>query len=308
LSRTSGNAPRPATGAPEYALLAGVSLTWGTSYMLTKIAVGAVPPITLIATRTALAAVAMLLLLVLRRRRVRLSRRDLAAFALVGLMSNAAPLCLIAISVAHVDSSVTATTMALVPLITAFLAIFRGEYPTIRTGLGIAVGLAGLVVLFGPQAFLSFGDSARGAAAAIGAAVVFSGSLFAMSLVRHHDALTVAAISLLFAALWTLPAAALADGVPGGLPPAGVIGAVTVLALFNTAAANLLVFALVARAGATFTSYNNYLVPAIAVLCGSIFLGETLTARSVAGVALVLAGVAISTIRRTSAARPAPTT
>ena len=71
-----------------------------------------------------------------------------------------------------------------------------------------------------------------------------------------------------------------------------------VLALFNTAAANLLVFALIARTGPAFTSYNNYLVPAVAVACGSLFLGEAFTIQSAVGVALVLAGVAVSTVSR----------
>jgi drug/metabolite transporter (DMT)-like permease len=286
-----------APGATEYALLAGISLAWGTSYMFTKIAVAAVPPLTLIAVRTVIAAASMLGLVAAYSRPIRLTRRDLAAFALVGLSANAAPLCLIAISVAHVHSSVTATTLALVPLITAFLAVFRGDYPSFRNIAGILVGLAGIAMLFGPDAFASFGDSARGLVSAIGASMVFAASLFAMALVRHHDALVVTALSLTSAALWTIPIALLVDGVPQALPGLGVMGAVLVLALWNTAASNLLMFALVPRAGPAFTSYNNYLVPAVAVVCGTIFLGEPLTFRAVIGVVLVLAGVAISTFR-----------
>jgi hypothetical protein len=47
MSSTNAGASSP--GAAEFALLAGVSLAWGTSYMFTKIAVGAIPPVTLIA-------------------------------------------------------------------------------------------------------------------------------------------------------------------------------------------------------------------------------------------------------------------
>ncbi|MBN9245339.1 MAG: DMT family transporter [Mesorhizobium sp.] len=295
-------------GAAEYALLAGISIAWGTSYMFTKIAVASVPPLTLVAARTVIAAAAMLALMALRRRCMRLSGRELAAFALVGLLANAAPLSLIAVSVAHVHSSVTATTLALVPLITALFAIFRGQYPTMRSIAGILVGLAGIAVLFGPDAFASFGDDARGLVAAIAAALVFSASLFAMALVRRHDAVTVTTLSLVSAALWTTPVALLADGAPPALPDIGVLGAVLVLALFNTAAASLLMFALVPRAGPAFTAYNNYLVPAVAVVCGTVFLGEPLTTRSVAGVVLVLAGVAISTLRLRAPAPAAAST
>ena len=296
MSSTNAGTSHP--GAAEFALLTAVSLTWGTSYMFTKIAVGAVPPFTLIAMRTIIAAVVMVAILGLSGGMTRLSWRDIGWLAIVGLMSNAATLGLIATSVSLVDSSVTATTMSLVPLITALFAVFRGDLPTVRAVVGIAIGFAGIIVLFGPEAFASFGDSARGAAAAIGASVIFSASLFVMARVRHLPPLMVATGAVVFAALWTLPVAVAMDGVSLALPEPVVVAAVLVLALFNTAAANLLVFALIARTGPAFTSYNNYLVPAVAVACGSLFLGEAFTIQSAVGVALVLAGVAVSTVSR----------
>lgn len=296
-----------ARGRLEYALLLGIGLSWGTSYMFTKIAVSAVPPVTLVSMRTAIAAAAMLALLAARRRFPRLTPRDFWAFALVALTTNAAPLTLIALSVAHVDSSVTATTLSLVPLITVFYGLFRGEYPTLRNVTGIVVGLAGIALLFGPEAFASFGDSARGLVAAIAAAVIFSGSLFVMAIVRHHDPLVVTAMSLLASAIWTAPVALFVDGAPSVWPGGAVFTVVVVLGLWNTATTSLLMFALVPRAGPSFTSYNNYIVPAVAVLCGTVFLGEPLTLRSVSGVVLVLAGVAISTIgARPPVGRPLP--
>lgn len=298
MSSANGFGPAATPGAAEYALLAAVSLTWGSSYMFTKIAVSAIPPITLIVLRTGIAAVVMSAILAFSGRMTRLSWRDVGILALIGLMVNAAPLSLIAISVSFVDSSVTATTLALVPLITTVLAVFRGDYPTSRNVVGIAVGLAGIVVLFGPRALMGLGDSAMGAVAAISAAIVFASSLFVSGLARRHPPLLVATASLVSAALWTIPIALLSDDLPALMPGPHVIGAVVVLALLNTAAASLLVFALVARTGPAFTALNNYLVPAVAVACGSVFLGEAFTVQKAAGVALVLAGVAISSIRR----------
>lgn len=283
-------------GVAEYLLLAGISLAWGTSYMFTKIAVQEIAPVTLVALRLTVAAAVMLALAAARGARWP-TRRDLAAFALVGLLSTAAPLSLIAVSVSHVDSSVTAITMALVPLLTAFLGLFAGSYPTVRNVVGIALGLLGVFVLFGPQAFSSFGDSTRGLIAAVAAAILFSVSLFVVRKVRRFDPVMITAISLTAALLWTVPAALLIEGAPAALPSIAGAGAALVLALWNTAAASLLMFALLRRASPAFTAYNNYLVPAVAVLCGTVFLGEAVTAGSVAGVLLVLAGVTISTMR-----------
>lgn len=292
-------------GATEYLLLAGISLAWGTSYMFTKVAVQELPPVTLVALRLSIAAIVMLIVVTARGMRWP-PARDLAAFGIVGFLSNAAPLCLIAISVSHVDSSVTAITMALVPLITAVLGVFAGSYPSSRSLVGILLGLLGVYVLFGPQAFATFGDGTRGLVAAAAAALVFSTSLFAARMVRRHDPVMITALSLTSATIWTIPLALFVDGVPSAWPSLAATGSVLVLGLWNTAASNLLMFALLRRASPAFTSYNNQLVPMVAVLCGTIFLGELLTPASVAGVILVLAGVAISTARFRSSTPPSP--
>lgn len=292
---------RTAPGLTEYALLLALGLTWGTSYLFTKVAVGEVAPFTLVAVRTVMAAGLLMALVGLQHRSLKLSLRDLAAFALVGLVSNALPLSLISLSASYVDSSVVATSMALVPLITMCLTMLNGEYPTRRAVLGIVIGLAGIGILFGPSAFLSFGDSAKGALCALGASVVFSCSLIAMGLVRHHGSMRVAAFSLVAAAFWSVLMALVFEGVPSALPSHTVMGAVVVLAVLNTACASLLLFALVPRAGASFTSINNYLVPVIALVCGAIFLGEALTLQKICGVAVVLVGIAVSTFRRGAA-------
>lgn len=283
-------------GAAEYLLLVGISVAWGTSYMFTKVAVRELPPVSLVAMRLVIAATVMAGI-VLARRIAWPSRRDILAFGLVGLLSNAGPLCLIAISVSHVDSSVTAITMALVPLITVCLGAFVGTYPNAQSVIGITLGLFGVFVLFGPQAFSTYGDSTRGLIAAVAAASIFSVSLFTVRLVRHLDPVMITALSLISAMIWTVPLALFLDGMPAALPSAATMGSVLVLGLWNTAASSLLMFALLRRASPAFTSYNNQLVPVVAVLCGTLFLGEALTASSVAGVLLVLTAVAISTAR-----------
>jgi drug/metabolite transporter (DMT)-like permease len=139
--------PHSLPGPIEYALLAALAAAWGTSFMFTKIAVSAFPPVTLVAVRMVFGALVMLSFLRLRGPFPRISRRDLKLFAVIGLISNALPLTMITISVSFVDSSVTATTMALVPLITMMMAMAGGTYPTLRNTIGLLVGLAGIAVL-----------------------------------------------------------------------------------------------------------------------------------------------------------------
>lgn len=292
-----------APGLVEYLLLGGISLAWGTSYMFTKVAVAEVAPLTLVMMRLVLAA-AVTLAYVWARGIPWPAWPDMRLFVLVGLLSNAAPLCLIAVSVLHVASSVTAITMSLVPLITVWLGVFAGTRPDLRSVIGILLGLVGVFVLFGPEAFASFGSGTVGLIAAAAAALVFSVSLFVSRRVRHIDPAMVTAMSLTMAMGWSILFALMHDGLPGS-PAPGVIGAILVLGLWNTAAASLMMFGLLGRATPAFTSYNNQLVPGVAVLCGTLFLGEPLTIASLAGVGLVLIGVAISTVRTRRIMAPA---
>lgn len=298
MSSKNGALPNggQAPGPVEYLLLGGISLAWGTSYMFTKVAVAEVPPVTLVMLRLILAA--SVTLAYVRLRKIPWpTLAEMRMFALFGLLSNAAPLSLIAISVSHVNSSVTAITMSLVPLITVWLGVFVGTRPDLRNVIGIVLGLVGVFILFGPEAFSSFGSGTQGLIAAVAAALIFSVSLVVSRRVRHIDPAMVTAMSLTMAIGWSMLFTLVLDGLPSAMPQPAVIGAIVVLGLWNTAAANLMLFGLLGRATPTFTSYNNQLVPAVAVLCGTLFLDEPLTIVSVIGVVLVLIGVGVSTIR-----------
>ncbi len=72
------------------------------------------------------------------------------------------------------------------------------------------------------------------------------------------------------------------------LPPCSTLGCV------NTAFGYLVYFRLVETAGATFATLNNYAVPVIGLLLGALVLGEPVTLRSCAGLALVIASVVIT--------------
>ena len=67
------------------------------------------------------------------------------------------------------------------------------------------------------------------------------------------------------------------------------------LGVAATGVAYLLYFGLSAGAGASKAVLVTYLVPSLALVYGAAFLDETVTAVSLAGLALVLTGVALGT-------------
>src|SRR5438067_1160801 len=105
-------------------------------------------------------------------------------------------------------------------------------------------------------------------------------------LVSSFGALAAATIALLPLALTHLPP---------HFPSWEVTGALLALAVGGTGVAYLLYYALLAGAGASRAILVTYLVPALALAYGALFLGEPLTAAALAGLALVLGGVALGT-------------
>ena len=86
------------------------------------------------------------------------------------------------------------------------------------------------------------------------------------------------------------------------LSPTLAMGA---LGVFNTALAYYFYFRLVNEEGPTFASLNNYIVPLIGVIAGSVALAEPVTSSAWVGLALVLCGVALTgrSLRPAKAAR-----
>ena len=76
--------------------------------------------------------------------------------------------------------------------------------------------------------------------------------------------------------------------------PAPSLAAMAALGLFNTALAYFVYFTLVVRRGATFATLNNYAVPFVGLGFGALFLGERIELSAWAGLALVIAGIALT--------------
>jgi drug/metabolite transporter (DMT)-like permease len=74
-------------------------------------------------------------------------------------------------------------------------------------------------------------------------------------------------------------------------------GSILALGLVGTGIAYMLFFAILIGAGASRSILVTYLVPAAALAYGALLLDEPVTATAVAGLALILAGVALGTRR-----------
>jgi drug/metabolite transporter (DMT)-like permease len=67
------------------------------------------------------------------------------------------------------------------------------------------------------------------------------------------------------------------------------------LGALGLSVAYILYFGLIAGAGASYAVLVTYLVPALALGYGAVFLDEAITASALAGLALILVGVGLGT-------------
>jgi drug/metabolite transporter (DMT)-like permease len=275
-------------------LFAAMSVIWGIPYLMIRVAVRELAPVTLVFMRTTLAALPLVPLAAMRGElRPLLPRwRPLVAYTVIEV---AIPWVLLAKAETKLSSSLTGLLIAAVPLVGAVLVAVTGprERQGARRWFGLLVGLAGVVALVG----LDVGEVHALALAEVGAvAVCYAvGPIIFDRYLSDVPALGVVAASLVLTALAYAPFAAFRW--PDRMPSAHVIESVVGLAFICTALAFLLFFALIKEAGPVRATVITYVNPAVAAVAGVVFLNESVTAGMIVGFALVLAGSILATGR-----------
>ncbi|WP_432495579.1 DMT family transporter [Kineococcus gypseus] len=291
-------------------LFAALGLAWGVPYLLIKVAVEELAPSVLVLARTGLGAALLLPLVLLSpasRRAVPDLLRRWPALGVYSVLEIVGPWLFLTRAEQELPSSTAALLISAVPVVGVLVApLFRrAERLGARGWAGLALGSAGVATLVG----LDVAGSDLGAVGEV-ALVVVGYAVGPAILTRWLGDLpgpVVVTGSLLVSALFYVPVVALGPGLPDAVPSAAALASVAALAVVCTAAAFLLLFALVGEVGPVRATAVVYVNPVVAVLAGAVLLDERVTAFTVAGSALVLVGSVLVT-RRAPAAAAAPAT
>ena len=275
----------------EVVLLLTLASIWGASFLFIKLGVDEVEPAVVVLGRLVVG-VAVLLPVVLLRGAIPDLRAMWIPCVVLGALNNAVPYWLIAFAETRIDSGLAAVIQAAAPILTVVLATRIDPSQRVR-GLrlvGVAVGFVGVALLVGVQE----GSQLVGALAVLGTATCYAVSvLYAGRTVRSFPPLEVAIGQLGVGMLLALPFG-LAQ-LPSEAPPAKAVAAIVALGALSTGVAYLLYFTLIARAGASRAILVTYLVPAFALVYGTVFLDEPVTVSALAGLVLILGGTALGT-------------
>jgi drug/metabolite transporter (DMT)-like permease len=285
-------------GKSEWALLFVLSILWGGSFLFTGIAIQEIPPLTIAFIRLAIGALILHLVLRIQGLRIPSTWKVWGSLAVMGLISSMLPISLIAWAQTTIGAGLASILGATSPL---FGMIFAHLFtPDERLSghrlIGTVLGFCGTVVVIGPAALGEIGGELAAQLAVVAAAIssamggVFGRRFRSMGVTPLATATgQVTAASLLlvpfvswFDRPWALP-----------FPSFDVVSALLALAVLSTALAYLIFFHILAKGGAMNTLLVGFLVPASAVLMGSLVLGEHLKPQDLAGMVLIGMGLAV---------------
>lgn len=277
-----------------------VYISWGTTYFAIKEGVKTLPPALFAGPRLAIAGFIVLAVLAVRGERMRLSWRELGRLSVSAAAMFLGGNWLITVGEKTVDSGVASVLVATTPLFMALMELLCpwGERLTWKGWLGLLSGLAGVIVLLGPK--LDHPSALLedlGPLLVLGSAVCWAlGSL----ILRHGRSET----SVFVAAGYQMLVGGLGLTVIGialgeveqltaeALTPAAV-GAFVYLLVVGSLLGFVAYAWLLANVSAAMAGTYAYVNPIVAILVGWLLGGEEITVAILAGMAVILLGVAL---------------
>lgn len=281
-----------------YLAAIGAAILWGASFLLTKIVLTQLGPMSTAALRWGVAALVLIIIsaATTRGREVlrRALRHDVWSFVGLGLVGVSLFYALQNLALVYTTSIDVGLIMNGVPILTAVLGVWLlGERLPRRAVGGVVIALVGVTfITLGGLAGADtvaraqvLGDLLAVVATLVGALYIVGGKRAVVT----YDPLTLTALAGLFGALMLMPVAAW-EGLTLRLS-AGVWVALLGLALGSGAAANWLWWCAAYRLPVSRVGVFLYITPVVSTILGVALLGEPLTVATVAGAGFVLGGV-----------------
>ncbi|HVQ77959.1 MAG TPA: DMT family transporter [Candidatus Binatia bacterium] len=293
------------------ALLVTVVLAWGLMWPVNKVILESLTPLWAMALRSGIAAAAVFALSICRGRLALPPRGDVPVLVSITLLHMVGFGVMASWGLQIVPTGRSVVLAYTTPLwVTPGASLFLRERLTPRRMLGVAIGLAGLLVLFNPLAF-DWADrrAVLGNAAILGGAVLWAASILHIRGHRWQSTpLALVPWELALASVILMPLAMLSSGAPAPVWSAGLIGMLMYAAIPGTAIAYWAIAMASRNLPAVTTALGSLGTPVVSTIIATLWLGEPLGWPLVAAIALILGGVAIGTTGEAAprAVTPAP--
>jgi drug/metabolite transporter (DMT)-like permease len=278
-------------------MLLVLAAIWGASFVFIKLAVEDIEPAPMMAARTLLAGLVLAVYLGItlgRRHAVAELRTNWRPALVLGAFNAAIPFWLVAWGEKHIDSSVAGIAQSTVPIFTFLLAtrFLPHEHVGRMRVAGVGLGFLGVAVLAGFHPEGGWWTVAGTLAVVLSSLAYASAGIYGQLRVRTIPGPVLATGSMLAAGLLLLPIALLQ--LPEHAPDLEAVVGLLGLTLLGTAFAQLILFRVLRLYGSRRLSLVTYLIPGFALFYGALILDEPISPAAIAGLALILAGVALA--------------
>lgn len=269
--------------------LFGAFLLWGSLYIVSKIALRTIPPVTLLALRYLVSIPALFLILKLRRALKPLAREDVKTVFAIGFIGYFASFCFQMLGINRLTGSVSSLLGAMNPIFIPILAaIFLKERLTAAKVVCVAVSMVGVVTIVGVNGTV---DPLGAALMLLSVFLWSSASIIIRRVSGRYDPMQIAMLAMLFAlpftGVWSLielQTSAISFTRESVL-------AVIYMGLMGTAAAHTLWNLSLSLMDASFCSMFYPLQPLVSSVLGVLILGEQITSNFIIGGLIICCGI-----------------
>jgi drug/metabolite transporter (DMT)-like permease len=267
------------------AALGAVYVLWGSTYLGIRVAIDDLPPLTMLAIRFLIAGA--LLYAWTRPKHAAPDRRGWAAAAVTGTGLLAVGTGAVAWAELHIDSGLVALVVAMVPL---WLALMDRTKLSSLAIVGLSLGFGGVAALAGPgtEAF-----TPATLVVVVGTLGWAGASILSRSAPLPPNGLGAAMQMLCGGAVLLVAGAARGELGHMHTPSLGAVAAVAYLVVFGSLVAFTAYTWLLRNAATSLVGTYAFVNPVVAVLLGTLFLGEPLTLRTIVAGSVIVAGVAL---------------
>ncbi len=291
-------APRSHNLRIEIAFLALLAVLWGSSYLLIKVALMTIPPVTLMAARVTLAALFLLVVMRVRGEHLPTDSRSWRDLFVQSLLNSSVAWLVLAWGAQYVPSGMAGVLNSTSPLFLFLLSAFSTNASSSRAKslkkiAGVVLGFVGVLLVVGMDSLRGLGQQTLAQAAVLFGAFLYACAALNAKRLVHLSPLATATGTMLWAAVTLVPLSLLLEH-PWTLTPSRTsLFAATTLAILCTGIALIIYFRLMHTLGAMGVASQSYLRASVSVLLGLIVLGEQLSATVLIGLFVTIIGVAL---------------
>lgn len=279
----------------NWTLLFTLVALWGTSFLGIKVSLQSFEPDQVVVLRLSIGAIVLIAFMLARGKRLPTRPMAWLHFTVLGLVGNVLPFWFIAKGQVFVTSGMAGLLMAIMPLVTLILAHFfiADENLNRNKLLGFVFGITGIILILGPT-ILGSENSLIGCLLVLSAAILYAtNTIIARRLPSYSSAVISTGVTIC-AALISLILWPSVLSIDFEQVPNLALGTIIWLGIFPTGVAAIIFFVLIRRAGPTFLSNINYLIPLVAYFIGALVLGELVVWHDMIALAAILFGIAVS--------------